>query len=142
MPIPSDQLPIGEGLDPAGNAGASFFVDRNALELIEQDGPEWKMEDARFIPEAVREPDAVFQGLKRAGQEESFAYAVRPSHDPDDENATFIPPHLGFVLVAFARTGVGGYVVFDWEWREEDPDNPGHPLGWEADFERATWRRT
>jgi hypothetical protein len=46
------------------------------------------------------------------------------------------------VFVAFARTAIGGYVVFDWEWREEDADAPGHPVGWEIDFERRTWLKT
>ena len=27
-----------------------------------------------------------------------------------------MPPRFGFVFVTYARTGIGGYVVFDWEW--------------------------
>jgi hypothetical protein len=28
------------------------------------------------------------------------------------------------------------------KWREEDADAPGHPVGWENDFERRTWLKT
>ena len=41
-----------------------------------------------------------------------------------------------------ARSGIGGYVVFDWEWREEAADAPGHPAGWATDFERRLWHKT
>jgi hypothetical protein len=51
-------------------------------------------------------------------------------------------PRFGFVFVVFARPAVGGYVVFDWEWREENADRPGLPVGWENDFEVPTWRKT
>jgi hypothetical protein len=140
MPIPSDEIPVGEGLDPLGNPGASFFVSMNALETLERNGPEWKLEEVRFILEAVRSPDAIFEGLLRSGHEKDLCYSVRPLHDPESENAH--PPRFGFVFVVFVRTAIGGFVAFDWEWREEDSDAPGHPIRWAADFERRTWLRT
>lgn len=142
MPIPKDQLPIGEGVYPNGDPGASFFMDRAELDILEGDGPEWKLEDARFIPEAIKDPDAIFQGLKRPGYEESHAYSVRPTHDPDVEELNPVPPRLGFVFLVYVRTAVGGYVVFDWEWRPEDAENPGHPVGGMTDFARRTWHKT
>ncbi len=142
MPIPKDQLPIGEGLCPDGTGRVSFFVDRAALDLFEEEGPEWKLEEARFLKEVIASPDAVFQGLKLPGQEQGLAYSVRPTHDPDQEGPNQIPPRFGYVFVAFARSGIGGYVVFDWEWREEDGDAPGHPVRWQTDFERRTWHTT
>lgn len=142
MPIPSDQLPIGEGRDKDGNRGASFFVSRTTIEALEQYGPEWKYEDARFIPEAILQPDAIFEGLKRPGQEKSLCYSVRPTHDPDDETETQTLPRYGYVFLVFARSCVGGYEAFDWEWREEDSESPGLPIGHETDFERYTWLKT
>lgn len=141
MPIPFDQLPIGEGRHPNGDRGASFFIDRKELDVIERDGPEWKFEDARFIDEAVKEPDAIFEGLRRPNQQQSLCYSVRPSYDPDDEESQALPRY-GFAFLVFALVGTGGYVVFDWEWRQEDPDLPGHPLNWENDFVRRTWQKT
>ena len=117
-------------------------MDRAELDIVQQNGPEWKLDDARFIYEAVQAPDAIFEGLLRPGQESSLCYSVRPTHDPDDPAAGPSPPRFGYVFVSFARPGVGGFVVFDWEWREEDPDSPGHPSGWEKDFARRTWHKT
>jgi hypothetical protein len=142
MPIPIDQIPIGEGLYPDGKPGASFFISRAELDLLERDGPEWKLEDARFIPETVGQPDAIFEGLLRPGQEKSLCYSVRPTHDPENEDENQSLPRYGFAFLTFARLGLGGYVVFDWEWREEDVEAPGHPSGWRIDFERRTWQKT
>lgn len=139
MSLPSDQLPLGEGLDPAGKPGAPFFIDTIALETVERDGPEWKFEDARFIEEAIQEPDAIFQGLRRVGQQEGLCYSVRPTRDPDIENDTG-PPCYGQVFLVYVRVGMG-YVVFDWAWREEDENSPGHPAGWQGDFTRRLWHR-
>jgi hypothetical protein len=44
------------------------------------------------------------------------------------------------VFLAYVHGCVGGYIVFDWDWREEDPDKPGFPLNWEEDFEPPTWQ--
>jgi hypothetical protein len=87
MAIPIDQMPIGEGRHPDGEPGASFFIDRPTLEMIEKEGPDWKFDDARFLREAVSEPDTIFEGLKRANHEDCFCYCVRPTHDPDDPDA-------------------------------------------------------
>ncbi len=140
MAIPIDQLPIGEGRHPDGTTGASFFMDRPTLEVIEADGPEWKFEEARFIAEAIKEPDVIFQGLHRDTFPDGLCYSVRFTADPDEPDAG-TPPAFGRVFVVFARLGVGGHVVFDWSWRSEDPDEPGHPVSWQTDFTRRTWHK-
>jgi hypothetical protein len=142
MAIPNDQVPMGDGLDPTGAPGASFFVSRTELETLERNGPEWKLEDARFILEAIRSPDAIFEGLLRPGQESGLCYSVRPTHDPECDDEYQNLPRFGFVFLVFARPAVGGYIAFDWEWRQEDGDVPGHPAFWQTDFERRTWLRT
>jgi hypothetical protein len=86
----------------------------------------------------VSRPDAISEGLKRGQQETSLCYSVRPTHDPVDPDAETLPRY-GFTFVTFVRPGIGGYVVFDWTWREEDSNLPGHPLSWETDFTRRTW---
>src|SRR5438132_5880010 len=102
MPLPINQLPIGEGRDSKGNPGTSFFVDKAELDIIQRDGPEWKLEEARFLPEAVSEPDAIFEGLRRPSEEKSLCYSVRPSHDPDD-TGNGGTPRYGVVFVVFVR---------------------------------------
>jgi len=118
-----------------------FYISRPDLELYEKEGPEWKFEDARFIPETVSEPDAIFAGLKRPNREECLCYSVRLTRDPDDEESS-TPPRFGYVFIGFVRLATWGYVVFDWAWREENCDTPGHPEGWENDFSRRKWLKT
>lgn len=143
MPIPSNQLPIGDGRLPDGGT-APFFIDRNELDAVRDDGPAWKYHDARFIEEAIADPDAIFEGLRRPNQTDSLCYSVRPSRDPDEDDDPFgvgAPPAFGKVFLAFAGLGPMGYLVFDWEWRPESPDDPGHPENWNHDFARRVWHR-
>jgi hypothetical protein len=136
MPVPFDQIPVGEGILPGGGS-APFFVDRRTLDLMIEHGFTEKYDDGRFLPMAVSEPDAIFKGLKRANQQESLCYSIRPERDPDDEkneSEAFALPRYGVVFLAFVEVAQMGYMVFDWEWRDEDPDQPGYPLGWKNDF--------
>ncbi len=145
MAIPADLIPIGHGGMAPDGSRQSFFVSKRELEQIRLDGPPWKYEDARFIEEAIDDPDALFEGLRRPNQDESFCYSVQPTHDPDDEEdgeaEPPIPPRPGYVFLVFVALGSFGYVVFDWEWREEDADEPGHPLNHAEDFARRIWQR-
>lgn len=140
MAIPIDQMPIGEGRHPDGNPGTTFFVDRTQLSDLEETGPESKLDDARFILEAVGEPDAIFERLRRDDGSSEWCYSVRPTHDPQEPEATTLPRY-GFAFLVFVRPGVGGYVVSDWEWREENAV-PGLPLNWQNDFTRRLWQKT
>jgi len=108
------------------------------LAALEEFGPAEKHEDGRFVYECVSQPDAIFEGLKRGRQEDSLCYSVRPTHDPMDPDAETLPRY-SFAFLTFVRPGVGGYVVFDRGWREEDSNLPGQPLNWQTDFTRRTW---
>ena len=137
MPVPFDQIPVGEGLLPDDNR-VPFFMDRRTLDLLAENGLAEKYHDAGFVPVAVSRPDAIFKGLRRPNQHEGLYYSVRPESDPDadkEDDAQFAGlPRYGVAFLAFVLVRDMGYVVFDWEWREEDPDQPGHPLGWRTDF--------
>ncbi len=108
------------------------------LDALEEFGPAEKHEDGRFVYECVSQPDAIFEGLKRDRQDDGLCYSLRPTHDPMAPDAETLPRY-GFTFLTFVRPGVGGYVVFDWAWREEDSHLPGHPMNWETDFTRRTW---
>lgn len=146
MLVPFDRIPVGEGLLPDGTR-APFYIDRAELDVVRESGPASKYDDARFIDECVTDPDAIFRGLRRPNQSDSLCYSVFPEHDPDDANdsesyAPARPPVFGFVFLAFVTQTGMGYLVFDWEWRESSPNDPGHPLHWETDFAGRAWHRT
>jgi hypothetical protein len=102
VPIPSDQLPIGEGVHPDGTPGAAFFVDRPMLDALEEFGPAEKHDDGRFVYECVSQPDAIFEGLRRGRQEDGLCYSVRPTHDPMDPDSETLPRY-GFAFLTFVR---------------------------------------
>jgi hypothetical protein len=132
MAVPFDQIPVGEGLLPGGGRGP-FFQSRRTLDLLAEHGHAEKYSDARFVPVAVSDPDAIFRGLRRPNQHEGLCYSVRPESDPDDPEAGGLPRY-GVAFLAFVEVRDMGYVVFDWGWRDEDLDDPGHPRGWGDDF--------
>lgn len=140
MALNSDYLPVDDGIGPYGNSDVPFYVLKTVIRELQDDGPEWKYEDARFLKEAIQQPDVIFGDLKRNGENDSFAYSVRLTHDPHEENP--FPPAFGRVFLVFVRLGQGGYLIFDWEWREEDADHPGFPIGFGQDFGSPTWKKT
>lgn len=142
MPLPANLLPVGPGVLP-DSTEASFFVVKSEYERLGEFGPQEKYDDARFLEEAVREPDAIFSGLRRPNQDESLCYSVQITRDPDDSDGfSASAPRYGFVFLAFVRVAQMGYVIFDWEWRREDDETPGHPANWEKDFKERVWHRT
>jgi len=138
--LPANQLPIGAGVHPDGTEGAFFFVDLVVLNQLEEDGPAWKFDDRRFLEEAVTDPDVIFEGRKAASSEDYFCYCVQPRQDPD-KPAEEAQPFFSRVFQAIVRRRTGGYVVVDWVWRQEDPDEAWHPQGWQSEFTRRTWNR-
>jgi hypothetical protein len=145
MLVPIDQIPLGEGILPDGGCGP-FYVDRQTLTLLQENGHSEKYSDARFLLMAVTKPDAIFKGLRRPNQLEGLCYSIRPEGDPDDENsedaeshAITALPRYGAAFLAFIEIRVVGYVAFDWEWRDEDPDMPGYPLNWADDFGKQVY---
>lgn len=136
MPIPSNQELIGQGKGPDGEL-VTFFIDKEVVDNLEKYGPLWKWEDSRFVEEAIVNPDVIFEGLGRAGFESGLCYSVRPTFDSDEPENLGLP-HYGMVVLVFVRQCVGGFLVYDWEWREEDFNDPGHPTNWK-DFGRKLW---
>ncbi|AWM38698.1 hypothetical protein GobsT_31130 [Gemmata obscuriglobus] len=141
MAMPADQLPVGEGLLPDGSWGM-FYVSRPEMIRLRDNGPQEKYEDARFLEEAVRDPDAIFLGLRRPNQDDALCYSVFLTCDPEEDDEDYKkPPRYGLAFLAFVRVANMGCVIFDWEWREEDPDLPGHPNNWRRDFGERLWSR-
>ena len=68
--------------------------------------------------------------------------SARPGYDPDDDEDQRQPgvlPRYEQVFLAFVQVRDMGMVVFDWTWRDEDPNAPGLPLHHEIDFAGKVW---
>lgn len=141
MPLSADYLPIAVGRDPLfageGVSACAFYTSKSALEKIQQDGPAWKLEDARLIPLALRSPNAVFEGLSRPEYSDGLCYAFKPPRAVL-ENCSADEQMGEMMFLVFTKKEFG-VIVFDWEWRPEDPSAPGHPNNWNESFARKVW---
>jgi hypothetical protein len=78
----------------------------------------------------------VFEGLNRAGFNgvENCCYCGTVAAAPQEG-----------VLVVFVRepksSDLVGPIVVWVEWRENDPERPGFPIGWKSDFGRVKHER-
>ena len=142
MPMPADLLVVGVGRLP-DETEVTFYVRKAEIDDLRAHGPQEKLDNARFLEECMANPDAIFSGLRRPEQDESLCYSVRPTRDQDETPvSTDSMPRYGFAFLAFVRVANMGYVIFDWEWRQEDPDHPGRPIHWQQRFpEECVWPR-
>jgi hypothetical protein len=139
MSMAEDEILIGDGIGPEGKA-ATFYAAKEVLYALEDFGPQWKYEDCRFMIEAVANPDSIFAVRGRIDDDEVFCYSVRPTYDPD-EPAVETLPRYGYAFVVYLKRIGEEYLAYDWDWREEDGDSPGHPAE-RAEFWRQLWPQT
>jgi len=75
----------------------------------------------------VQAPSAVFRGLRREGRlEEGIAYCGIPKRAYGNDGRPLEQNLTGFVFVVY--TDAEGF-VFDWDWVQADPSDPGIPEG-------------
>ncbi len=115
-------------------------VRREARPLVFRVGPE-DLNSLRSLPayvahglmkcarKTVLAPTAVYRGLNRGDKapqplRDGWAICGKPGRAYDNDGQP-VPPPAGMVYVVYADTN--GY-VFDWDWVQEDPHAPGHPL--------------
>lgn len=140
MPIPSDYLML-SGLCPESRQLTDFFLSREHLYKIELDGPAQKFYDSRLLEPVLTEPCAIFRGLKRPSFENGFCYSGKPAVRwiEGGEDGIEIASPFDQVFLVFVRPSKG-YLVFDWEWRDEHPKQAGVPIHWERNFEALQWQ--
>ena len=84
-------------------------------------------------------PDAIFQGLKRFGQDESLCYTSSPDKRWSADGVEEEVP-MDEIFLVFVKPE-NGLIVFDWEFRRGAPGKLGHPLGWDTDFNECLWKK-
>jgi hypothetical protein len=144
MPIPATHVPLGfPGVGPDGVSEAEFFVTENDIAKLRRNGPTHKYEDAQLLEPALSSPDCTFEDLSREefGAGSGFCYCIKPVCR-FGRNGETLPAPSGQVFLVFMHTHTNYNVVFDWEWRQEDSQDPNHPDGWREDFGRRVWRKT
>lgn len=135
----ADLKVVGRGVHPSDQEQCTFFVSWTALEKIETDSP-WKFQDEWLLEQAVAAPvpSAAFSGLSRVNHEDG-AYCISVA-----ASALRNAPQEGVFLIYIKEEpgmGFAGPIIIDWDWRPEDKDHPGRPVGWQKDFGEPTWHR-
>lgn len=127
--------------DEESVSGGEFALSRESLGLAESSGLKWKFGNAELVREVIAEPSSVWRGLKRFSHETSFCYAGRPSYRLDEDlNEVGFPANRLFL--AFVKMHYNTLLVFDWEFRESDDNDPSIPVHAEEDFEEKLWSRS
>ncbi len=97
-----------------------------------------KVENLPLVAATLRQPDAVFEGIRERSTGGWCYTKTRPSDEwtiQDNISSTF-PAHLLFAVYLNPRMHV-------YEWRAERAVRPGsaYPEDWEARFLRCIWQR-
>jgi hypothetical protein len=115
---------------------AEFFVSKAKLECLSRCGPETVYYNFFSAAEVLRDPQVVFSGLQRSGQEAGMCYSARARKYRDGAE---MPGPPGFVMCAYTTVK---RVLYEWRWEKEAEGQPGWPIGWDRDrFGGVIWKR-
>ena len=130
------------GLYPDGRDGARFFIDQAELDLLERDGPEWKLQEGPIhrgsliketrphLPRAqAARPRGRVSLIPSGPRMTPMTQSAQPDSAAASASCSWYSLEPAWVVSSYS-TG---------EWRAEDADKPGHPVGWENDFVVLTW---
>lgn len=127
---------IQDGRSPfSPRESAEFRLSQSSLNHLLRYGPSHKFFEALSIPDVLRKPSAIFQGLERDNFEAGFCYTGIPAHRYLDHNIT-VPPPPGFVFTIFMDKDL---VIFDWRWERADSKMARHPLDFKNRFRKKLW---
>jgi hypothetical protein len=119
------------GLEAKRNAKPFVLqIDSDELDHLSTQPPYITHELLHCARRTVLAPTAAFRGLRRgvdapASLKNGWAIFGKPREARRNDGMPF-PAPSDMVFGVFAEEN--GY-VFDWDWVQEDPDKPGHPLG-------------
>lgn len=122
-----------------GTGANQAFISRDMLLNLVENGPEYKLNDAWCIPDVLDYPKVIFEGLNRSEYEDGFCFSGLPEKRRTSQDRETVDSPQFMVFLVFAQYQDDKLIVLDWEWRREDRNNPGYPLGWKDAFKRQTW---
>ena len=128
-------IPI-SALDPSGSGETTYFLPRARTDHIYKYGPAYVHYDIALLPRALKQPVAIFEGL-RDDQREGLCYVARPDRRYLNSGRTAAARQDMVFLVTIANNGT----IFQWRWEKADPQNRKFPINWEERFGSKRWVR-
>jgi len=125
-----------EALNPYGsNDPLEVWLPQAHVDGLTRKGLETRFARLLLVPEVLKNPEVVFQGLEREGQEEGLCYVGRPSRDFHSTTIE-VPAPPGKVFLVFVERGGK---VFEWRWEPSEDDEPAYPENYRERFGRVLW---
>ena len=139
MPVRVDWWYVEDALAPDGKGHQGIYVPEAFVYHLFENGPERKYFDVDAVPDVLRQPTSIHQGLNREEFEESYCYIGKPKTRWNGHFDEKPPPGKIFAVYVIFRGDKDDLAVFDWEWIEEDPNNLGFPPDCDQRYTRQTW---
>ena len=130
----------GEGLSfkalcPSGTGECEYLVPARDLEHLKNNGPVSRQHELVLAAQVLREPDAIYFGLKRQGKETGLCYVGKPKQQQGDWWSSTPPKGCVFAVYVSCE-----HLIFEWRWELEDGNVPG-PKGAQTRYGKLKWKR-
>lgn len=121
------------------DGGWRVILPRRTLRHLEENGPFQRLWNVHVAADTLACPNAIFVGLNRLHYSEAYCYSLSPARMFVSRDET-VPLPDRRVMVAFVVFGADGRpMLLSWEWRDEDLETPGCPVGYQTDFRSRIW---
>jgi len=124
------------GLGPSGLSQCEFKVPLKQVRHLETHGPTHKFYELVSACDVLKNPMAVFEGLRRDGQEKGLCYIGRPRRYGDGVE---YPPHPNMVFIVCVTEE---NTIFEWGWEREDTARTGLPVNSKQRFGKIKWKHS
>jgi len=133
------QFIILDAFDPMTGGRSKVQISHDRMQAVAKRGLVQASECAYIVPEILKNPKAVFEGIRWDEDEDRFegsaawrCYCGMPAHSyrPDGTPA---PPYLDEVYLVFINHES---VAYNWRWEKCDPDDPNVPNGHAERFKK------
>jgi len=125
-----------EGLAPSGSGVCEFKVAIKQVAHLETHGPTHRFYEIMSAYEVLKNPQVIFEDLRRDGQENGLCYGGRPQRHGDGWAA---PGHKNMVFLVCLTKEM---TIFEWGWEKEDGRKPGFPTNSKLRFGKVKWKHS
>jgi hypothetical protein len=123
-----------KGAAPDGSE-REFRIPTRTVDHLQRYGPESRYYELISAEQVLKNPDLIYEGLRREGQENGLCYIGKPKCFR--EGAEY-PGHPGMLFLVFVTKE---YIIFEWRWEKVDEKLPDYPQDVKQRFETLKCKR-
>ncbi len=125
------------GKSPSGVVNKLFTIKpQSLLDHLQATGNHSKLNEAWHIPDICSNPNGIWRGLDRVGQEEAYCYVGFPTGEFAKKHGVNVEIHSGLVMLVFTDPEL---VVTKWRLCQPDKVNQSWPEGHDTRFGERIW---